>query len=334
MRYHRGDVKVLFIGGTGVISSACARAAIAAGMDLSLVCRGTSARPVPPEARVIAGDIRDAAWAHRTLGHERFDVVVDWVGFVPRNVELDVELFRGRVRQYVFISSASVYEPSALRLPIVESSTRGNLHWAYARDKVACEELLFEAFRRDGFPATIVRPSHTYDLGLLPVRGGWATVDRMRRGLPVVIAGDGASLWTLTHHEDFARGLVGLLGLDAALGEAFHITSEEALSWNAIYELVAEAAGARLRAVHVPVDVIAACDPPWGASLLGDKAVSKVFDNSKIRSLVPGYRAEIGYAQGAGMQVGWYDGDPLRRRVDPAVGETTDRILRHVTSRM
>ncbi len=282
----------------------------------------------------MVGDIRDAAWAHRTLGQERFDVVVDWVGFVPQHVELDVELFSGRVRQYVFISSASVYDPSALRLPIVESSPRGNLYWQYARDKIACEDLLFEAFRRDGFPATIVRPSHTYDHGLLPVRGGWTTVDRMRRGLPVVIAGDGASLWTLTHHEDFARGLVGLFGLDAALGEAFHITSEDALSWNAIYERVAEAAGARMRAVHVPVDVIATLDAEWGASLLGDKAVSKVFDNSKIRSRVPGYRAEIGYAQGARMQVGWYDGDAARRRVDPAVGEMTERILRHVPSRM
>jgi nucleoside-diphosphate-sugar epimerase len=162
------------------------------------------------------------------------------------------------------------------------------------------------------------------------VRGGWTTVDRMRRGLPVVVAGDGTTLWTLTHHEDFARGLSGLFGLDAAIGEAVHITSDEALSWNEIYELVARAAGVPLRAVHAPSEVIASCDAEWGASLLGDKAVSKVFDNTKIRSLVPGFRAEIGYAQGAALQVAWYEGDPARRAVDANVNEITERILQRL----
>jgi nucleoside-diphosphate-sugar epimerase len=323
-------MKVLFIGGTGVTSSACAHAAVAAGMDLTLVCRGQSHRPAPSAARILLGDIRDAAWARSALGRERFDVVVEWVAFVPPHVELDIELFGGRVRQYVFISSASVYDPSALRLPIAESSPRGNPHWAYARDKIECEDRLFEASRRDRFPVTVVRPSHTYDVERLPVRGGWTVVDRMRRGLPVIVAGSGASLWTLTHHQDFARGLVGLLGLDAAVGEAFHITADEALSWTDIYRSIAEAAGAELRAVHATCEVIASVDPEWGASLLGDKAVSKVFDNSKIKSRVPSYRAEIPYVRGAAMQMAWYDEDPARRVVDPAVNESIERILAHL----
>ncbi len=321
-------MKVLFIGGTGIISSACARAAVAAGMDITLVCRGQTERPAPVGARLLRGDIRDPSWARSTLAHGGFDVVVDWVGFLPEHIAFDIELFGGRVRQYIFISSASVYEPSAaLTLPITESSPRSNPHWAYARNKIACEDLLFEAFRRDGFPATVVRPSHTYDPGLLPVRGGWTTVDRMRRGLPVIVAGDGTSLWTLTHHDDFARGLTGLLGLDAAIGEAVQITSDEALTWNAIYELVATAAGAKLVAIHAPCELIASYDAEWGASLLGDKAVSKVFDTSKIKALVPGYRAEIPYARGAAMQIAWYDEDPSRRRIDTGVNELTERLL-------
>ncbi len=321
-------MRVLFIGGTGTISSACTRAAVAAGIDITLVCRGRTPRPVPSGARVLRGDIRDPLWARSALGQSRFDVVVDWVGFLPEHVTLDLDLFRGHVGQYIFISSASVYEPSpALALPITESSPRGNPHWAYARNKIACEDLLFEAFRRDGFPATVVRPSHTYDPGLLPVRGGWTTVDRMRRGLAVIVAGDGTSLWTLTHHEDFARGLLGLFGLQAAIGEAVHITGDEALTWNAIYELVATAAGAKLVSVHAPCELIASYDAEWGTSLLGDKAVSKAFDNAKIKALVPGYRAEIPYARGAALQIAWYDEDPSRRTVDPSVNEITDRLL-------
>jgi nucleoside-diphosphate-sugar epimerase len=322
-------VKVLFIGGTGTISAACTRAAVAAGMDVTIVCRGRTPRPLPPGARVLLGDIRDPFWARSTLGQGHFDIVVDWVGFLPEHVALDIDLFRGHVGHYIFISSASVYAPSPPpALPITESSPRGNPYWAYARSKIACEDLLFDAFQRDGFPATVVRPSHTYDPGLLPVRGGWTVVDRMRRGLPVIIAGDGASLWTLTHHEDFARALLGLFGLKAAIGEAVHITGDEALTWNRIYELVATAAGAKLVAVHAPCELIASYDAEWGASLFGDKAVSKVFDTAKIKALVPGYRAAIPYARGAGMQIAWYDEDPSRRRVDPGVNELTDRLLR------
>jgi nucleoside-diphosphate-sugar epimerase len=297
-------------------------------MDVTVVCRGRTPRPVPPGARVLRGDIRDPVWARSALGQRRFDVVVDWVGFLPEHITLDIDLFRGHVGHYIFISSASVYEPSpAPTLPITESAPRGNPHWVYARNKIACEELLFDAFRRDDFPATVVRPSHTYDAGLLPVRGGWTTVDRMRRGRPVIVAGDGTSLWTLTHHEDFARGFVGLFGLEAAIGEAVHITGDEALTWNTIYELVATAAGAKLVAVHAPCELIASYDPEWGASLLGDKVVSKVFDTAKIKALVPSYRAEIPYARGAAMQIAWYDQDPSRRRVDAAFNELTDRLL-------
>jgi nucleoside-diphosphate-sugar epimerase len=323
-------MNVLFIGGTGVISSACARAAVAAGMQLTLLNRGRTQRStVPIATRVIQGDMRDAAWARRALGGQQFDVVVDWIAYTPEHVKLDVELFFGRVRQYVFISSATVYRMPAERLPITETMPRGNPSWRYARDKIACEDVVLEAFQ-NGFPATIVRPSHTYDLAMLPVRGGWTSVDRMRRGLPTVIPGNGRGLWTLTHHEDFARGFVGLLGLQAALGEAVHITSDEALSWNDIHMAIAHAAGAELRPIYVPVEVIASVDAEWGESLQGDKAHDKVFDNAKIKRLVPGFRAVIPYGRAAAAQVAWYDADPARRVVDPAFDATITRLINGV----
>jgi nucleoside-diphosphate-sugar epimerase len=320
-------MKVLFIGGTGVISTACTRAALAAGIDLTLLCRGKTIGLQKSGARILQGDIRDAAWARQALGGRDFDVVVEWVGFVPAHVDLDMELFRGRTQQYIFISSASVYQVPVPSLPITESTPQINPHFSYPRDKIACEKRLFDAFRSERFPVTIVRPSHTYDARLLPIRGGWTAVDRMRRGLPVVVPGTGATLWTLTHNEDFARGLVGLFGLQASLGEAVHITSDESMTWDAIYDAIAQAAGATLRAVHVPNDTIAAIDPEWGASLLGDKAYSKVFDNSKIKRLVPGYHAAIPYSRGAAEQIAWYEADPARRVVDEAFNAKVDSLL-------
>ena len=228
----------------------------------------------------------------------------------------------------MFISSASAYHKPPRSLPVTESTPLHNPYWQYSRDKMACEDILLQAYRSKQFPVTIVRPSHTYDAALLPVHGGWTVVDRMRRGLPVVVHGDGTSLWTLTHNDDFARGLVGLLGHSAALGEAFHITSDEALTWNAIHEIVGRAAGARPNLVHVPSDLIAAFDPAWGAGLLGDKAHSMIFDNTKIKRLVPDYRAVIPYSRGAEEQVAWYDADPRRRVVDAALDERIEGILR------
>jgi nucleoside-diphosphate-sugar epimerase len=321
-------MKVLFVGGTGVLSSACARLALERGNDVTFLCRGKTARhPVPSGAKVLHADARDLQAARGALGDLRFDVAVQWVGFVPAHIEVDIELFRGRVRQYVFISSASAYQKPPMRLPITESTPLHNPFWQYSRDKIACEERLVHAYRSEGFPATIVRPSHTYDPGLLPVHGGWTVIDRMRRGLPVVVHGDGASLWTLTHHDDFARGFVGLLGRGEAVGDAFHITSDEALTWDRIHEILAEAAGARPDLVHVPSDTIAAFDADWGAGLLGDKAHSTLFDNTKIKRLVPDFRALIPYAEGGRRQIAWYDEDPKRRVVDAGMNAMFDRLV-------
>jgi nucleoside-diphosphate-sugar epimerase len=323
-------MNVLFVGGTGIISSACAREALARGIEVTFLCRGKTQRhPIPKGARVLTGDVRDPRAARAALGSQRFDAVVQWIAFVPEHIELDLELFRGRTRQYVFISSASAYQTPPSRLPVTESTPLYNPFWKYSRDKIACEERLIAAYRSEGFPATIVRPSHTYDAALLPVHGGWTIVDRMRRGLPVVVHGDGTSLWTLTHHQDFARGFVPLLGHEATVGDTFHITSDEALTWNQIHEILARAAGAAPKLVHVPSALIAAFDPEWGASLLGDKAHSMVFDNTKIKRVVPDYRAVIPYVRGAEEQLAWYDADPERRVVDAATNTVVDRILSH-----
>jgi nucleoside-diphosphate-sugar epimerase len=322
-------MNVLFVGGTGIISSACAREAVLRGIHVTFLCRGQSARhPVPAGVEVLHGDARDPSSARAALGDRRFDSVVQWIAFVPSHIETDIELFRGRTHQYVFISSASAYQTPPARLPVTESTPLANPHWQYSREKIACEERLLHAYRSEGFPITIVRPSHTYDAALLPPHGGYTVIDRMRRGVPVLVHGDGTSLWTLTHNEDFARGFVGLLGHSGAIGDSFHITSDEALTWDAIHEILGRAASAPPKIVHVPSDLIAAFDPEWGASLLGDKAHSMVFDNTKIKRIVPDFvGARIPYARGAEQQIAWYDADPRRRVVDAAMNATMDRIL-------
>jgi len=322
-------MKVLFIGGTGTISSACSALAVERGIDLTLLNRGeTTRRPVPEGARVLQGDIRKPATVEEALGQELFDVVVDWVAYTPEQIETDLQLFRGRTGQYIFISSASAYRKPIVDLPIVESTQLDNPYWEYSRNKIACEERLVRAFREERFPMTIVRPSHTYDRTLLPVRGGWTVIDRMRRGEPVIVHGDGTSLWVLTHHRDFARAFVGLLGNPHAIGEPFHITSDEFLTWNQIYGLLAEAAGvAAPQLVHVPSRLIDAYDPEWGASLVGDKMHSVIFDNTKIKRLVPDFEATIPYARGAEEVIAWYDADPSRQTVDEAFNALLDRIL-------
>jgi nucleoside-diphosphate-sugar epimerase len=253
--------------------------------------------------------------------------VVDWVAFTPEHVQADIDFFRGRTGQYVFISSASAYQTPPARVPIVESTPLRNPFLRYSRDKIACEELLRAAYRDDGFPATIVRPSHTYDKTLVPFDGGWTVLARMRQGKPIVVHGDGTSLWTLTHHQDFAAGFVPLLGRSRTVGDVFHITSDDVLTWDQIAQALADAAGTRADIVHVPSDVIAAADPGWGASLLGDKAHSLVFDNSKLRSVLPGYRAVIPFEQGAREIVGWHDEDPARQRADARVDALMDRLI-------
>ncbi|HEY5015701.1 MAG TPA: NAD-dependent epimerase/dehydratase family protein [Streptosporangiaceae bacterium] len=321
-------LKVLFIGGSGVISSACSWLAVERGIDLYVLNRGTTQRrPLPEQATVLRGDIRDPAAAARALGDREFDAVVDWVAFTPEQVQADLDLLRGRTGQYVFISSASAYQTPPARLPVLESTPLRNPFWRYSRDKIACEDLLVAAYRSEGFPATIVRPSHTYDQTKVPLDGGWTAVARMRQGRPVVVHGDGTSLWTLTHHADFARGFVPLLGHQRAIGEAFHITSDDVLTWNQIAQSLAAAAGASADIVHVPSDAIAAADPEWGAGLLGDKAHSMVFDNSKLRSVVPDYRAVIPFEQGAREILAWFDQDPSRQQVDARTDALMDKLV-------
>ncbi|MGH3399565.1 MAG: SDR family oxidoreductase [Streptosporangiaceae bacterium] len=319
---------VLFIGGSGVISSACSALAVQRGIDLTVLNRGTSTdRPLPPEATVLHADIRDPAAAAAALGRREFDAVVDWVAFTPEHVRTDLDLFGGRAGQYVFISSASAYQTPPSRLPVTESTPLRNPFWQYSRDKIACEDLLTAAYRDEGFPATIVRPSHTYDKTLIPLDGGWTALARMRQGRPVVVHGDGTSLWTLTHHADFARGFVPLLGHPRTLGEAFHITSDDVLTWNQVTAALAAAAGTSADIVHVPSDAIAAADPDWGASLIGDKAHSLVFDNTKVRGVVPDFRPVIPFEQGAREIVAWYDEDPARQRVDARMDALMDKLI-------
>lgn len=325
-------LKVLFIGGTGIISSACTRLALERGIDLVLLNRGQSSRPIPSGARVVQGDIRQPDSVRQALGQERFDSIVNWVAYTPEHVETDLELFSGRTDQYIFISSASAYQTPPERLPVTESTPLRNPHWLYSRNKIACEDRLTAAYRESGFPMTIVRPSHTYDERSLPFAGRYTVLDRMLNGKKVVVHGDGTSLWTMTHHRDFAKGFVPLLGNRHAIGEAFHITSDESLTWNQIHEILAHAAGGTADLVHVPSEVIARFDPDWGAGLLGDKTHSMVFDNTKIKRLVPDFAATIPFHQGAQEIAAWYSSHPEAQVIDESMNEKIDRIIAAIES--
>lgn len=320
-------MKVLFIGGTGKISSACSPLVVEQGMDLYLLNRGQNFRAAPPEATILQGDIRDKKAVKDVLGNQTFDVVVNWIAFTPDHIETDLELFRGRTRQYVFISSASAYQTPPVQLPVTESTPLDNPHWAYSRAKIACEERLMQAYRDEKFPITIVRPSHTYDKTMLPFFGDYTVIDRMRRHQKIIVHGDGSSLWVMTHHRDFAKGFVGLLGNSHAIGEVFHITSDELLTWDQIHQLFADALGVEANIVHVPSDLIAAYDPNWGAGLLGDKTHSMVFDNTKIKRAVPDFVASTPFSRGVEEILAWYHADPARQVVDDNVNQLMDRIL-------
>ena len=320
-------MKALFIGGTGNISSACVELALARGIEVTLLNRGTSGHPVPNGAQVVNGDIRDPQSVRAALGSRSFDMVADFVAFIPEHIETDLELFRGRTGQYIFISSASAYQTPPAILPVTESTVLDNPYWEYSRNKAACEERLLRAYREEKFPITIVRPSHTYSAPYVPVEGGWTTIDRMLRGEPVIVHGDGTSLWTLTHATDFAKGFVGLMGNAHAIGEAFHITSDEWLTWNQIHEILAAAAGVKPTLVHVPSDLIAAYDKAWGESLLGDKTHSFILDNCKVKHLVPDFICTTPFSRGAEEIIAWHMADPARQQVDPAFNALCDRIL-------
>jgi nucleoside-diphosphate-sugar epimerase len=325
-------LKVLYIGGSGVISSACAREAVDAGIDLYVLNRGHStARPLPAGVTQLRADVRSPRSVMDAIGDLDFDSVVDWVAFTTEHVRADVDLFSGRTGQYVFISSASAYQTPPARLPVTESTPLRNPFWQYSRDKIACEDLLVAEYRATGFPATIVRPSHTYDQTLVPFGGRWTVPGRMLAGKPVIVHGDGTSLWTMTHNSDFARGFVPLLGHPRTLGEAFQITSDDVLTWDQIAHAMAAALGVTARLVHVPSEVIAAADADWGASLLGDKAHSMVFDNTKLRSVVPGWRAVVPFERGAIQIADWYLADPARQVTDEKLDALMDKLAADFT---
>lgn len=319
---------MLFIGGTGNISRPCVELTLAAGHEVTLLTRGRRPSPFGGRVRIRTGD-RDDPGTLQSAAEERPDAVVDFVAFRSDQVEGALRAFSGRTGQYVFVSSAAAYQRPPRHPIVTEQTPLDNPFWGYARDKIACEVHLVRAHREEGFPVTIVRPSYTYGETWLPTGFGhdYTVVDRMRRGQAVVCHGDGTSLWVMTHATDFAAGLVGLVGQPAALGEAFHITSDEVLTWNRIYDLTGRAAGAEPRVVHVPSAVIAALCPERGPSLLGDKAHSVIFDNSKIRRLVPTFEARVGFEEGIARSMTWYDGEPGRRTVNPAIDEAIDRIL-------
>jgi nucleoside-diphosphate-sugar epimerase len=323
-------VRLLFLGGTGNISTACVERAVEAGHDVTVLNRGRSASRARSPVHVVTADRDDGLFLRRVAEGTRFDAVVDFIAFRPEQVELAIEAFAGRVGQYVFISSTSAYEKPVVRYVITEETPLRNPFWEYARQKIACEELLWRARQESGFPVTVVRPSYTYGETWIPSGFGgqdYTVVDRMRRGLPIVCHGDGTSLWVMTAASDFAAGLVGLLGQEGALGEAFHITSDEVLTWQAIYGTIAEAAGGKLEMVHVPSALIAALYPERGGSLLGDKAWSVVFDNAKIRRLVPAYRPRVTFAEGMARSIAWFDADPARRTVNAEQGRRIERVI-------
>jgi len=317
-------MKVLFVGGNGIISSAAVDAALARRWDVTLLNRGRSG-PAPPGCSHLVADIRDRERCRAVLGGQVFNAVLDFMSFEPAHIETAIDLFDERCGQYVFISSASAYQTPPERLPVTENTPLDNPYWAYSRAKAACEARLHEAMAQ-GFPATIVRPSHTYGRQRFPFEGGYTLLHRIRHGQPVVLPGDGTSVWTLTHARDFAVGLLGLLGRDAALGEAFHITNDEWLTWNGIFRTLGRHLGREPVLLHLPSETIAAVDVDLGAGLLGDKSHSMIFDNSKLRAVVPEFRPAIRFAEGAKDIVDWYDEDPARQVVDAHADTLQDRL--------
>ncbi|MEI8308666.1 MAG: SDR family oxidoreductase [Chloroflexales bacterium] len=324
-------MKVLFIGGTGLISSACSQLALERGVDLFLLNRGQRT-DTPAGATAIIADTNNRESLESALAGLRFDVVVNWIAFTPEQIERDIALFSGRTDQYIFISSASAYQRPVGHYLVTESTPLANPYWQYSRDKIACEDRLMRALREDGFPVTIVRPSLTYGDTQIPlVMNSWqkpfTIIARMRQGRPVIVPGDGSSLWPITHNSDFAKGLVGLLGHQQAIGHAFHITSDEALTWDQLYAATAAAAGVPARIIHIAADFICACLPDMTGSLIGDKCSSVIFDNSKIRRFVPGYLATTPFKLGIARTVAWFDADPQRQQIDTESDQKIDTLI-------
>lgn len=327
-------MKVLFIGGTGLISSACSELAVQRGHDLTLLNRSQSEKYAPPAgARVVRADVQAGAEAVRSvLAGEQFDVVVDWIAYTPADIERDLAVFEGRCGQFLFISSASAYQKPPRHYRITEETPLDNPYWQYSRDKIACEARLMQAWQDRKFPATVIRPSLTYGPTQIPLAvNSWqhpyTVIQRMKTRQPVIIPGDGTSLWVLTWNADFAVGMVGLFGNPAALGEAFHITSEEVLTWNQIYAETARAVGVEADFVHIPSDLLAAYDGHYTGSLIGDKANSVIFDNSKIKRYVPELNCKVTWSEGVRRSLAWFEGDPARQTIDAAANQRWDAVI-------
>lgn len=319
--------RVLIIGGNGIISWWVTQRAVEQGYDVTQVTRGISSdRPRIESVTTLHGDADDPATIRSALGSNEFDIVANFRAFRPEHVAADIELFDGRVGQYLFISSASAYQKPIAALPIVESTPLRNPFWQYSRDKIACEDLLVSAYRRTGFPMTIVRPSHTYDGGNMPLPGGWTAFQRMLDGKPIVVHGDGTSWWTLTHSRDFARAFVGLFGNPHALGSPVHITSDDHLTWDDIARQLGQAIGVEPTLVHVASERIARELPDLGPWLLGDWAHSVLFDNTRIKTLVPGWVATTPFSTGASEIADWYLSAPSRQTVDAVIDTAWDRL--------
>ncbi|MEJ2196329.1 MAG: SDR family oxidoreductase [Ignavibacteriaceae bacterium] len=322
-------MKVLFIGGTGNISKSVSKLCAEEGIDLYLLNRGRTGVEIPG-TKSIKADISNIKEVSSALKKHNWDVVVNWIVFAEKEIRRDIELFRNKTKQYIFISSASVYQKPPLHPVITESTPLYNPYWQYSRDKIACEELLNSAYREIDFPITIVRPSHTYDIFIPVAVGGWnryAVIDRMKKGKKVIVHGDGTSLWVLTHSQDFAKAFVGLLGNQQAIGNAFHITSDEVLTWNQIYTTIARAIGVEPDLVHIPSEFLESVEESLVGNLLGDKAHSVIFDNSKIKSLVPGFTATIPFNKGIKKTLDWFDEDPKRKVVSDEADNRFEKII-------
>lgn len=334
-------MKILIIGGTGTISSAITRQLAAGGHDLWLINRGNRKDEVPANVKQIIADIDDTDEVLRKTGDTKFDAVCEFIGFLPSQVERDIRMFKGRTRQYVYISSASAYNKPAASHIITEGTTLANPYWEYSRNKIACEELLLKAWREEGFPITIVRPSHTYCERAVPVsvhgpKGSWQVLKRMMEGKQVLVNGDGSSLWTVTWNEDFARGFIGLLGNPKAIGEAFQIMSDEQLSWNQIYQCVANALGVDFKPFYVASDFLAATSPEeWDftGNLLGDKSVTVMFDCTKLKRAVPGFQATTRFDVGVRKCVSYILAHPELQVEDPEFDAWCDEIIAGLTQK-
>ncbi len=326
-------MKILLIGGTGTISMAITRLLAKEEHEVYLLNRGSRSEELPDNVTVLKCDINDEADVNKAVDGMKFDVVGEFIGFTVDQIRRDVRLFRERTKQYIYISSASAYQKPLSDPVITESTPLCNPYWQYSRDKIACEDYLMEQYRENGFPVTIVRPSHTYDergvpLGVHGKEGSWQVLKRMTEGKTVIIHGDGTSLWTLTHNSDFAKGYCGLVGNLHAIGQAYHITSDESLTWNQIYGIIADALGVELKAVHIPSDFLASVsDYDLTGSLIGDKANSVIFDNSKLKRAVPDFRATVRADQGIRYTVQHILSHPELQREDAEFDRWCDKII-------